>query len=286
MADRLTNYLFGFIVIVAFVLFADSTDRTWILAALILGSATALLAYLNNLLSMDGAAAALVVGVVSMGFGGVAGILLILFFFCSSYGLTWWLEYRNRTGSDKYGYRNKEFLSERRTGIQVWANAFWFVLMLTIGFITEDNLYLVAAAAAMAAATSDTWASLVGIHKSGNTRLITTLQHVKPGTDGGISYYGTIAALAGALSVAVLYMPAVWSPEPKTAAIIFVSGFSGCIVDSYLGAIFQVHIAMKRPDKQKTCRLLSIVAGKWAPGNNMVNFLATGVAAFIAVLLS
>ncbi len=286
MADRLINYLFGFVIIAFYVLLADSTERTWIVAALVLGSIAVTLIYLNNILSMDGAAAALVVGVISMGFGKITGTILILFFFISSYGISWWLDDRARNNRNRDDGFQSGFITERRNGKQVWANSFWFVLLLTLYFLLEDRQWMIAATAALAAATSDTWASIVGTSSAGGkTRLITTLRKVTAGTDGAVSYYGTIAAAAGAFAMTMLYLVVEFTPDLRALWIIFLSGFSGCVADSYLGATFQVHNVMNRLFTGNKYRLLFRISGKLTPDNNMVNFLATGIAALIALLL-
>jgi uncharacterized protein (TIGR00297 family) len=103
----------------------------------------------------------------------------------------------------------------------------------------------------VAAAAADTLASEFG-GLSDHTILITTGKPVPPGTDGGISLAGQVAALVGAFLVSgiglvllqlsrtlsALPMP----PELSTAAFVTaaVAGFLGCQVDSLLGATLEV----------------------------------------------
>ena len=96
MTDRLLDYLFGFLLIVLFVVIADSSERIWMVAALGLGTVGVLYTFLNNSLTIDGAGAALVTGVAAMGLWAWTGAGLLLFFFFSSYALAQWL-----TGSDR-----------------------------------------------------------------------------------------------------------------------------------------------------------------------------------------
>lgn len=293
MIDRLLDYLFGFILIVLFVLIADNTERIWMAAALGLGIIAVLVTFFNNTLTIDGAGAALVTGVAAMGLWAWTGAGLLLFFFFSSYGLATRLAHNERhweTGSaesmnhDTVKAAGRGF-SERRTGIQVWANAFWFVLFLVVFFLLDERWAAVSAAAALAAATSDTWSSLVGEHLSPNARMITTFKKVPPGTDGGITYPGILAGFAGALTFTVLFLLLSFSLDIRALWIILVSGFSGCIMDSYLGAIFQAHDMPGRwLDDSKTGTVSRFIR-QCIPDNNGVNFLSTGFAAILALIL-
>jgi uncharacterized protein (TIGR00297 family) len=68
--------------------------------------------------------------------------------------------------------------------------------------------------------------------------MITTFKPVPAGTDGGISLFGTIAALLGAASVAVAAVTTGLAPSGQIA-IIILAGFFGTLVDSLLGAVFE-----------------------------------------------
>jgi len=335
LADRLLNYLSVFILIVLFVLYADPTQRIWILIALGLSLIAVTITLLNNSLSIDGAAAALVVGTMAMGLGGITGTVLLLFFFFSSYGWSWWLDHRSvphtgdepgfdsldpeepersrhttanadvsgrlhhiTTDTEKTGFDSTDShepgrshrtvadpVSERRKGIQVWSNSFWFILFLILYLLFEDQRLLVVAAAAITAATSDTWSSVTGIRLAGRPRLITTFRKVPVGTDGAVSGTGFLAGLAAAVIMAILFLIAELSLDLRVAVIILISGFSGCVVDSYLGAIFQYHRWMHRTiplmKRFQMLRPFKILL----PNNDSVNLLATGVAALLAFIL-
>ncbi len=278
MTDRLLNYLTGCVLIALFILVADPTQRIWILVALGLSLIAVTVTLLNNSLSIDGAAAALIVGTVALGLGGVTGAVLLLFFFFSSYGLSKWLQY-------KYGKAAVPWNNERRKGGQVWANAFWFVLFLILYTVLNEPIFQVTAAAAIAAASSDTWASVTGERLSDHARLVTTFREVESGTDGAVTWKGTLSGLIAAILMALLFLVSQWTPDFRVAGIILISAFSGCVVDSYLGAIFQVHKWIHRlmllARKLPFLRLF----GRVIPDNNGVNFLATGIAALIAFLL-
>jgi uncharacterized protein (TIGR00297 family) len=96
--------------------------------------------------------------------------------------------------------------------------------------------------------------------------MITTLQPVSPGTDGGISPLGEAASLFGAASigVAALLMGFAGTDAGSVLLLTVLIGFIGTNIDSFLGATLQ---------QQK---LLS---------NSGVNFVATLIAGLLAMLL-
>src|SRR6476619_335132 len=96
----------------------------------------------------------------------------------------------------------------------------------------------VLALAALAEAAGDTSSSEIGMAFPGKTLLVTNFKSVPPGTDGGVSLFGTVAALLGAASVAVAAVTTGLVPFDQIA-IIILAGFCGTIVDSLLGAVFE-----------------------------------------------
>ncbi len=239
---------------------------------------------LYNTLTIDGAASALVAGVIAMGFGRWTGAGLLLFFFISVYLLTIWADKHAERPVKTKITRNRK-VSERRTGIQVWANAFWFTLSLSLFVLTAADIFLVAAAAAIAAATADTWASIVGEHLSHKARLVTTFRLVPSGTDGGVTTAGNLAAFIGALAAGGLFMLLTFSTDLRAGLVILVAGFSGCLVDSYLGAIFQYHGWAANRLHLPGYSSLPVKLRALVPMNDSVNFLSTGIASAVAILL-
>ncbi len=122
----------------------------------------------------------------------------------------------------------------------------------------------------LAAATADTWATELGTRYGGHPRLITNLQQVPTGTDGGISAVGLAASLAGAGAVSVLYVLTLPVTNRRgLAASCAVGGVAGSLIDSLLGATLE-----------------RSTPGRRAPlGNNAVNALNTLTGGMIAALL-
>jgi uncharacterized protein (TIGR00297 family) len=103
----------------------------------------------------------------------------------------------------------------------------------------------IAFAGALAAATSDTWASEIGRHSRTPPRLITSWTRVPAGTDGGMTVLGTLAGLAGAAFMGALSAllpraggPGLTHPGGFVMAVA-VAGFIGMLADSLLGATVQ-----------------------------------------------
>jgi uncharacterized protein (TIGR00297 family) len=139
----------------------------------------------------------------------------------------------------RVGYARKQQLRTAepaggRTAAQAMANLGIAALVVAIAGAGWPVLAL----AAMAEAAGDTSSSEIGMAFPGKTLLVTNFKSVPAGTDGGISLFGTIAALAGAASVAVAAVATGLVPVHAIARIIL-AGFFGTVIDSLLGAVFE-----------------------------------------------
>ncbi|WP_137289209.1 DUF92 domain-containing protein [Natronorubrum halophilum] len=126
----------------------------------------------------------------------------------------------------------------------------------------DPNLFLFAFTGSVATAMSDTLSSEIGSVFE-TPRLITTLEPVEPGTDGGVTWQGEIAGLAGAAVVGGISYALFPEVTAVGAAIIVAAGIVGMTVDSLLGATLEGNVL----------------------GNQGVNFLATLSGALICALL-
>jgi uncharacterized protein (TIGR00297 family) len=171
--------------------------------------------------------------------------------------------------STRFGYRRKEKLGtaekrDGRTALQVLANLAVAASCAGLSALTGKAAFLLALSAALSEAAADTVSSELGQARSAKARLITTWEQVAAGTDGGVSWAGTLAGISAAALVSGVclltrLMPLRW------LGISIVAAVAGTIADSYLGALLERR------------KLLS---------NDAVNFLGTLVAAIAAFLLA
>jgi uncharacterized protein (TIGR00297 family) len=269
LGDRKLNYLFSFITIALFVLEASVSERYDIMIAFTLAFVVGFAAFFLNILSLDGARASIIVGTMALGFGGIEAASLIFAFFVSS----------NLVGlpfGKKHDIQNQAYNPDRRSGVQVWANAFWFIIFICTWFVLKADMFLIAAFAALATANADTWSTEVGIRfKKKRPVLITTFKPVEVGTDGAISLPGIIAGLFGALFIGSISLLFDKNALLLSGIVIAIAGFLGSIVDSYIGAFFQTG---KR-------QFPSFLGNFGDYENSMVNFLSTGGGALIGLIL-
>jgi uncharacterized protein (TIGR00297 family) len=123
------------------------------------------------------------------------------------------------------------------------------------------TLFQYAFAGSMAAALSDTLSSeLGGLYD--NPRLITTLERVPPGTDGGVTWQGEVFGLVGAVVVAGVAFGLLPGVSTLGAVAVAAGGVVGMTVDSVLGA------TVEGPEF----------------GNEAVNFAATLVGAVVSAV--
>lgn len=268
--DRLLNYSFALILIYIFALWAPASIHGVIILGVIASLAFCSLAFVLGWLTLDGAAAAMVVGTITFGFGGWPMVMVVICFFVSSTFLS------IKDSDENAVIRNER----RRNGLQVWANGFWLVTWLLAGIITNLFVCWMGAVAVLATATADTWATELGSRRFRNTQtyLITTRNHVSPGTEGGVSWPGIIAALLGSLFIAMVAAFG-FSLSAGWFTIIAISGFLGSVLDSYIGAQFQ-----------GTSYILQLPGFAWQKklyiDNNVVNWMATGFGSILLLILN
>jgi uncharacterized protein (TIGR00297 family) len=153
----------------------------------------------------------------------------------------------------------------RRGARNVLANAGVAVVWASIALATPlGEPAVLACAAALAAATGDTLASEIGQLVGGRTRLIVNFSAVKPGTEGGVSFWGSAAGLGGCVAIAGLGTGLDLYPAAGLPAVAL-AGVVGVCADSVLGATLEQRGLL---------------------GNEGVNFTATLVASLTALLLA
>jgi len=169
----------------------------------------------------------------------------------------------------RFGYRRKEKLGtaekrDGRTALQVLANLAVAAGCAGLLALTGKTVFLLALSAALAEAAADTVSSELGQARSAHARLITTWEEVPAGTDGGVSWAGTLAGIAAAAAVSLVCVLTRLLPF-RWMAISIIAAVAGMLADSFLGALLE---------RRKVLT------------NDAVNFLGTLIAAATASLLA
>ena len=163
--------------------------------ALVIGLA----AWRARVLNPQGAAAAALLGTVIFGLGGLGWAFLLLGFFISSSVLSRLFRKRKAALDEKFSKGSK------RDAGQVAANGGIAGVFVLLHLLAPEAAWpWLGFAGALAAANADTWATELGVLNRGVPRLITSGKAVEPGTSGGISPLGILAATSGALLIALL----------------------------------------------------------------------------------
>ncbi|KDE60521.1 hypothetical protein EL22_19715 [Halostagnicola sp. A56] len=210
-----------------------------ILAALAVTIALGYISYALDTASIAGMLTGVLLGLLTIVLGGYGWFVVLISFFGIG-GL-----------STKFRYDEKESrgVAEDNDGARGSGNVLGnsaVGLAAVLGYAAssagmipaESELFLFAFAGSVAAAMSDTLSSEVG-SVFDEPLLITTLERVDPGTDGGVTWQGTLAGFVGSAIVAVLSFVFFAEVGAIGAAIIAAAGFVGMLVDSVLGATLE-----------------------------------------------
>jgi len=169
-----------------------------------------------------------------------------------------------------FQYKQNIGIAEKRGGRRgpenVWGSAATgviFAIIIKLNILNQSILE-VAFAASFAAKLADTFGSEIGKRFGRNTFLITTLQKVKKGTEGGISLEGTFASLFGScLMSAFMLLLGIISTKDHFF-IVMISGFIATLAESIIGARYQE---------------------KYHLSNEFVNFIQTTLSSIISIVL-
>ena len=297
-----------------------ATVAFWSKSAMLLGfTLMACLAYKWNHLTANGVLGAFVLGVLCTWIFGVPGLVLLLLFFVSSNVIG---KIRSRIRKEEGGFIEKK--NSRRDLMQVLANGLMAALAAVVFAVADsyvkmnamtaaenaDKLLLmrmmfaavVMFGAAVAEATSDTWAGEIGRLSKKPPVSLKTGKIVPRGVSGGVTLLGYAGGLAGAAFIAVFWyvlFPGITGPMdlfvnrmPLGLAVVAISGFAGCLFDSFLGAFFQAlyidadsgkYTEKKKSPSGKDNALFSGI--QWMD-NDMVNLLSNGFSAVTAFIVA
>ena len=248
--------------------------------------AISLLARRARALSVDGTVAATVVGALALLAGWRWAVLLVVYFLVSSV--------LSRLGADRKNYRTQTIIEKggERDAIQVLANGGVFAVAAALTIAAPQHLirWLALGLAALAESASDTWATEIGTLFGGTPRSITNFTPIAPGMSGGVTLWGSVAALAGAASVVIVASLLGWPVRTVLASL--VGGVVGSTLDSVLGATLQVRRRCDRCDEETERVIHSCgtntrrVAGIPWMANDMVNLICGAVAGLLALAIT
>jgi len=233
----------------------------------------AFLSFKFYLLTKSGAIASIFVGGGILLGTGIRGLFLLAVFFLTSSLLSKWKKKRKKQAE------NIVEKGSTRDASQVLANGLAATIFSVLYYFFDSEFLLYGFILSLAIATSDTWASELGVLSKDRPIHIRTLKRVDRGMSGAISVFGTFMSLLGSFLISFLgYV--LFSISITTFIIITVLGFLGCMVDTVLGAYAQVsyrcQVCGKRVEMNKHCNKPTIdTKGISWMNNDLVNFLAT-----------
>ena len=249
-----------------------------VILGVILAFAIALTSSVARLLTFSGAVAAFFLAAVIFGVGGWKWTVpIFIFFFLSSL--------LSKVGQARKARFASVFeKSGTRDHGQVLANggvagflALWQVVFPVADFYT---LYL----GAVAAVTSDTWATEIGLLTRGKTISIVSFRTVDQGMSGGVSWLGLSAGLFGACVIAGSAF--FWVKDIRVLAFVVAAGFIASFIDSVLGATIQAEyecsVCGRSTERAEHCGMPArLVKGYASFNNDSVNWLCAFAGAMV-----
>jgi uncharacterized protein (TIGR00297 family) len=221
---------------------------SWIIGFLI-STIMAAVTYWKKSLTRSGVVGAIIVGTLILSGTGWSGFLVLTFFFVTSSGISKWSKRKKHRGNNRTYHPSVEkdivAKGDQRDIYQVLANGGVATLGALLYAWTSNPMWIFVFISALAAATSDTWASEIGRWSRTAPRDVFTWKKTEPGTSGAISGLGTWASFLGAFLTALVAIPLMvveQIPLNMFAMLIVVifSGWLGNWMDTWIGAKWQV----------------------------------------------
>ncbi len=216
--------------------FGYSVSVLQITVALIFAFFLSYLAYRARIADISASFSAILMGVLIIVFTDILWFILLVSFFILGGMFTKY----------KYAYKESLGLAQSKGGVRTYENVFSnssaaLVLAIAYGIYPQySDLIIYAYLGTVATAAGDTLASEIGTTSRSTPRMITTFKPVATGIDGGVTFLGEMASIAGSFVIAGLaivfgmvdgFIPAI--------GITLLGGFLGTNIDSLLGATLQ-----------------------------------------------
>lgn len=237
-------------------------------------------AHSRKSLTPDGIIAAAIVGTIHAIHPFRLLVLLLVFFLCGTKLTHWGSDIKSELLTDDHDHKEESTIiqdsstvqvctaskktgpvhdKKGRTAVQVLCNSLpATVLALThlLLYCTTEapphalsfshdpsDLLIFGVIAQYACSAADTFSSEIGILNDGWPILITTFRKVPPGTNGGVSLLGLIAALMGGSMIGLSSCLAIptsgWRTKVCVVVVGTTAGSFGSLIDSVLGATLQ-----------------------------------------------
>ena len=234
-----------------------------------------------NILTIDGALGAFIMGLFIFGIGGWKFLLPIVLFFLTS-------SFLSKILNDKDQNFESFPKGSRRDLIQVYANG-GIPMLISIWWLYDPSEILyIAFLASVASSTADTWATEIGIYSKITPRNCISFRKLKPGVSGGVTLFGTIGSLLGAGIISLSGQ--FFLQSSVQTLLVLLAGFTGSILDSIIGATVQAIFVCNKcggeTEKSQHCGNPTMLeSGNKMINNDMVNLLCTISGATIVILI-
>jgi uncharacterized protein (TIGR00297 family) len=245
-------------------------DYLYLSAILLVLAAGCFLLFKLNILTRRGSFVAFLLGFYFAGIAGWSWLTPVLLFFLSSAAFT--KLHHAKKGSGKN--------STARNAWQVIANTIWALASSALFLFTQNEIFILFFIAFVAAVTADTWASEIGPLLNKRCFSLLKMKTVPAGTNGGISFFGSLTALAGATIISSLsYYLFFGFWQWDIVVILSISAFMACFADSLLGAFAEDKmVQLNYFKKRKSLESIS--------PNDLVNMMGSFTAFVFYLLLS
>lgn len=240
-----------------------------------------------KIIDRTGFTAAMLVGSLTLIFGGAQWFALLLTFYSAAAYFT------------KYKYEKKMKIeaAEAKGGARGWQNVLsngaTASILAVFYRLTTNNIFAAAYLGAISTSIADTLATEVGLLNAGEPRLLINPRiKVRAGTSGGVTLLGETASILGASAIALVALFVGFEDLNVTQILIsnLLAGFLGCNFDSLLGALvqggFKCKVCGKTTEEKTHCgQPTERFKGISLINNNVVNFASTIFGAATALSL-
>jgi uncharacterized protein (TIGR00297 family) len=238
-----------------------------------------------NFLTNSGAFAVFILAFLIFGFGGWQWTIPILSFFVVSSLLTNIREKKNPSVSI---YFEK---SGKRDAYQVAANGGIGGILVVLNYLFPYNLWFYVYSGIIASSCADTWATEIGTMNQRKTFSILDFKMAEQGTSGGISIFGLIGAIAGALFISMISVLWIDNNQIDFILAIVFSAFAASVIDSILGGTIQIQYRCSECsriiDNKTHCGKNAVkVKGINIVNNDIVNLISGLMGGFIVYSLT